>query len=338
MGDERAEAHASLGQVNVSWLLEPEGGSLAIGDLVDKLIPRFEGWGDERGLAFAYFSRGQVHWNACRFALARADASRALAHAEAAGDATFVRAAAITRVAAALLGASRVEELLADARDLEERASVHPMLRTVALIMRGTAAAMTGGIEEARALRIESFELGTELLGQPPPGQLEGSWRIETLCGDHVEAEVQARHGYERLADVGDVAHRSTTAGHWAVTCCHLGKWDDARRLSAECRETSASDDAVNQVLWRGVEAKLLAREGSFQEAERLALEGIEWAEGTDMLIEQSDAYSDLAEVYRMAGRADDARAALAEAMDRASRKGATAVVDRLQHALDDLP
>jgi class 3 adenylate cyclase/tetratricopeptide (TPR) repeat protein len=338
MGDERAEAHASLGQVNVSWLLEPEGGSLAIGELVDKLIPRFEGWGDERGLAFAYFSRGQVHWNACRFALARADASRALAHAEAAGDATFVRAAAITRVAAALLGASRVEELLADARDLEERASVHPMLRTVALIMRGTAAAMTGGIEEARALRIESFELGTELLGQPPPGQLEGSWRIETLCGDHVEAEVQARHGYERLADVGDVAHRSTTAGHWAVTCCHLGKWDDARRLSAECRETSASDDAVNQVLWRGVEAKLLAREGSFQEAERLALEGIEWAEGTDMLIEQSDAYSDLAEVYRMAGRADDARAALAEAMDRASRKGATAVVDRLQHALDDLP
>jgi class 3 adenylate cyclase/tetratricopeptide (TPR) repeat protein len=337
-GDERAEAHASLGHVSTRWMLEPEGGSTVISKMVDDLIPRLELWKDDRGLAFAYFSKTQVHWNACRFALGREEASKALAHAEAAGDTSLVRVIAITRVAAAQLGASTAPELLADALDLEARAATQPMIRSVALITRADAAAMTGHGEEAQALAGESFDLVTELLGEPPIGHYEVAWDIATLCNDHIRAEEHIRLMYERLDEVGDVAHRSTAAGHWATTCYHLERFEDARRLAAECRDTSASDDVVNQVLWRGVEAKLHAREGSFEDAERLARDGIQWAENTDMLLEQAEAHADLAEVYRMAGRADDARAALEEAIDRASRKGATAVVDRLQHALDDLP
>ena len=336
-GDERAEAHASLGHANVTWLLEPEGASVLIEELVEDLIPRLERWNDDLGLAIAHFSLSQVSWNACHFALARDELTKSLRHAEAAGDRTYARLAAMTRVAAAFLGASSVDDFLADAQDLEERASESPIMRSMSLMIRAASAAMKGEHDRARELTAEGFDVAVEVSGRPPQGHYEATWRIETLAGDHAAAEEQARIGYERLSAVGDVGHLSTAAGKWAQTCFHLGRFEDARRLAAECRETSASDDAVNQVLWRGVEAKLAAREGRFQEAERLAREGIGWADGTDMLFEQATARADLAEVLRMAGRADDARVALEEAIDRASRKGATAMVESLQHAVDAL-
>jgi class 3 adenylate cyclase/tetratricopeptide (TPR) repeat protein len=335
--DDRAEAHASLGQASISMMLDYAGGSEMVRTLVDDLISRFEEWADHRGLAFAHWWRAEGHWVAGQFKLYRDQLSHALRHAEAAGDETLVRLVVRSRVKATGLGASTVEELRADATDLEARASAYPTLRPTALLAHGSAAAMAGFRQEARALRIESRDLFTELVGEPPIAYQEYSWQIEMLSGDYVAAEQEIRRGYERVAATGAAHHRSTFAGAWAVTQFHLGRFDDARRLAAECRETSALDDAYSQMLWRGVEAKLAARDGSFELAERLGREGVEWAEGTDMLLQHAESFADLAEVYRLAGRMDDSRQALATAIDRASAKGATAVVDRLHRRLVDV-
>ena len=74
-------------------------------------------------------------------------------------------------------------------------------------------------------------------------------------------------------------------------------------------------------MLWRQVRAKVLARRGEHAEAERLAREAVAIGEKTDMLNAQGDAYADLAEVLLLGGQADEAAAALEQALDRYERK-----------------
>ena len=89
-----------------------------------------------------------------------------------------------------------------------------------------------------------------------------------------------------------------------------------ARRSSA--RATTSG----TQMLWRQVRAKVLARRGEHAEAERLAREAVAICEETDMLDAQGDAYADLAEVLLLGGKADEAAAALEQALERYERKG----------------
>jgi tetratricopeptide (TPR) repeat protein len=70
------------------------------------------------------------------------------------------------------------------------------------------------------------------------------------------------------------------------------------------------------------VRGKVLARRGEFQEAESLAREAVAIGEKTDMLNMQGDAYLDLGEVLVLAGRPDEAVAALEQAIERYERKG----------------
>ena len=108
-----------------------------------------------------------------------------------------------------------------------------------------------------------------EVFGRDPAGSYEASWRLETLAGDAEAAEMWAGKGYELLETYGDVAHGMTAAINRGTSCYELGRFDQAWRLAEECREKSASDDAINQYMWRSLEAKLHAREGRFDEAER---------------------------------------------------------------------
>jgi tetratricopeptide (TPR) repeat protein len=72
------------------------------------------------------------------------------------------------------------------------------------------------------------------------------------------------------------------------------------------------------------VRAKLVARRGSFAEAEALALDAIRIIEAAQDPDSQGYAYIDLAEVLRMAGRADEAIRAADEAAARFDQKGNT--------------
>ena len=70
----------------------------------------------------------------------------------------------------------------------------------------------------------------------------------------------------------------------------------------------------MTQVIWRGVKAKVLAREGSCEQAEALAREAVALIEPTDLLSHRGDAMLDLAEVLRTCSRTDES--------DRAGRAG----------------
>jgi tetratricopeptide (TPR) repeat protein len=74
-------------------------------------------------------------------------------------------------------------------------------------------------------------------------------------------------------------------------------RFDEAGELCARTAAAAAADDIVTQAIWRGVKAKLLAREGRLEKAEALARGAVEMVEPTDLLTHRGDALLDLAEV-----------------------------------------
>jgi tetratricopeptide (TPR) repeat protein len=336
-GDERAIVHASLGATFGRWLVAPEGGSDAIASLLDQVVPQLEVWADDQGLAIAYVCRSQIHWNACRFEEARRDCARAAPHAHAAGDGTFERIALVTGAIGGALGPASADQILEDVEELQARATVYPSLRLMSIDLTSAVHALRGNFDEARRLHDEELAVARELLGRVPSGFYEASWRLETLAGDHGAAEVWAQRGYEQLLSYGDRAHASTQAVNRAVSCYLVGRFDEARRYAAECREMSASDDAINQYTWRSVEAKLLTREGRIDDAVRLIREAVQLAETTDEFLLRWLLCWDRADVAIAAGDPREARAALEQAIERAERKGAIVLVDRARQRLAEL-
>jgi Flp pilus assembly protein TadD len=86
--------------------------------------------------------------------------------------------------------------------------------------------------------------------------------------------------------------------------------------------------------MWRQVRALVLASRGEHTEAVQLAREAVTILEPTDSLTEQGQAFADLAEVLAAAGRTDDARTALEQALDRYERKKNLVMAERVREKL----
>jgi tetratricopeptide (TPR) repeat protein len=112
------------------------------------------------------------------------------------------------------------------------------------------------------------------------------------------------------------------------------GRLDEAEAWAGRAAELGASDDALTQYLWRQARAKVLARRGEHVEAERLAREAVAIAGGTGFLTGQADAYADLAEVLALAGKPEEARVALEQALARYERKGNLVMAERTRERL----
>jgi tetratricopeptide (TPR) repeat protein len=153
-------------------------------------------------------------------------------------------------------------------------------------------------------------------------------------AADPGAAEGFAREGYERQMASGDVGHASTSAGHRAVSCLQVGSFDEARRWAAECRQLTASDDVINQYLWRTVEASLLGREGRFDEADRMLDAADRWASQTDEFLDRIWLAMSEADVRLAEDRPEEARAALERALRSAEEKGSVAISDQVRAAL----
>ena len=87
----------------------------------------------------------------------------------------------------------------------------------------------------------------------------------------------------------------------------------------------------------RQVQALVHAHRGEHGEAEALAREAVALIERTDGLNYQGDALCDLAEVLHAAGRSDEARAALEQALERYERKKNLAMAAQVRDRLAEL-
>jgi hypothetical protein len=160
---------------------------------------------------------------------------------------------------------------------------------------------------------------------------------LELWAEEPRAAEALARDVCEGYRGAGDISHLASAAVDVAEALAAQGRDAEADEWLALSERTGATDDASAQFGWRSVRARLRARAGLHEEAERLAHEAVGLVEQTDGLNEHAKVLLDLAEVLGLAGRRQDAAAAALEALGLFERKGnivgatrARTVVDRM--------
>jgi ATP/maltotriose-dependent transcriptional regulator MalT len=190
---------------------------------------------------------------------------------------------------------------------------------------------MTGDFDHARELIAE----GNAILGELGRMQSAVSHHeaiVELLAGRPDVAEAQLRVGYDELTRVGgDGATRATTATMLAQALYEQDRLDEAAELCEEAARSAPPEDLVTQVMWRGVQGKVLARRERFEEAEALAREAVALVEQTDMLYHHGGALLDLGTVLQLAGQTAAAEAAVEAGCSLHERKGNVAATQRVK-------
>jgi class 3 adenylate cyclase/tetratricopeptide (TPR) repeat protein len=330
-GDRVGSLCGQIKQGMLRTYLEPEGATEKLAELVQQALPVFEAARDDRALYIGYSSLAEVAFMHGQMDKSLEAFERAAAHAPQAGLPYQLLA---WRSSARLNGSTPVSELLAWQDENEAPGGWSPNVRA----HRAQALAMLGRFDEARSILAET----RAELADRGGGSTLASWNahtsvVERLAGDPAAAARLAEEALIFYEELGEQALLSTSAGDLAQALYALGRLEQADAWAGRAAELGASDDAITQMLWRQVKAKVHARRGERAEAEPRARQAVAIGENTDMLDAQGDAHADLAEVLLLAGKADEAAAALEQALGRYERKGNRVSAEHVQARLGEL-
>ena len=294
--------------------------------------------GDDVGLMRAWRLRSQVA-NLVGDLTLIGTANRAAAeHARRAGEARLATEANFWAGFAAYFGDTPVPE----AQAISEEATAHaatPLDQIHAEFWRGCLDALGGELEEgisivARA-RTRYRELGMRAFyggsGNPHAG-------LQSLANDPVGAEQTLREALAELELLGDRSYSSTLLAQLGEALCEQGRLDEADDALDRAEFLSAPDDMLNVAWFPTLRAKVLARRGRLDEADALAREGLANSAGLKGHISQvAYAHEALAEVLRLAGRNEEARAEAERALALYERKGAVPSIEQVRSFLAEL-
>ena len=312
-GDARLLARASVLELGIRVFTSPEGWLELARSEATRAIAVLEEAGDKAGLSEAWSVLGLMHVMEARFGPAQEAWENAAAHARGAGE----RRAELEALSWVLLsvwaGPVPTEEGIRRCQEVLEWSQGDRKGMASALFMRAVLEAGLGRFDEARTLigraRVLLEELGLTVWMAGPLCQMAGL--VELLADDPAAAERELRWGYETLREVGEMGWLSTVVAFLAEALYAQDRGDEAKEMAAASRDSAGGEDAYSQVFWRGVSARVSAREGQREEAERLAREAVEIAEGTDSVELQGTALRNLAEVLAAGHRRAEAEAAL---------------------------
>jgi class 3 adenylate cyclase len=287
-------------------------------------LPLLEEAEDHLGLAYVWYALGfRVANGLCRFEEHARASERALHHARLAGRS---RADLFHLDGALAFGPRPADEAL-EALDaaLGDTRHPHPLLARAYLL------ALLGRFEEAWEVAAEQAQRLHELRGGGHEAWL--AW-IARLEGDDERAAHYFRVFCDALEEHGQFGGLSTIAPELGRSLCALGRYDEAEPLAQLGREIANEQDMSSQGLWRQVQALVHAAREEHGDAERLAREAVGIFEKTDDLTHQGDALDDLATVLSAAGRTEEARWALEQALDRYERKKNLVMAERIREKL----
>ena len=334
-GDGLVSARARLVSALVHAYARSDAASTeGIVDEAERAIPIFERQDDHVGLALAYRSLAWAHGTACRFGDAAAAAQQAVEQATIAGDERQRTRAAAQYAIAALHGPTPVAEAIAYCEEMIERASDR---RSEGLItsLLAPLIAMNGEFDRARDLsrraKLILEDLGRGVLAASTSQE---SSVVEMLAQQPAVAETQLRSDYQALEAMGERYLLSTIAGELARAVYAQDRLDEALDLTLAAEELSDPEDVVSQAYWRSVRARVFARTGRLDEGMKLAREAVTILNATDILARRADALIDLAEILELAGRGEDARSALDDAIALLDQKEHLIGLERARAAL----
>ncbi len=313
--------------------LQADGTIAGATQVADEALKVFARNGDELGQSRAWCLRATVEW--IRGCVAAADDSwhRAAVHAERGGAERELFEILDWRVTAALYGPTPVDEGIESCAQIGERVRQSPVAYAETLYPLAALHAMRGEIDVARSLLAEGPDLDEPRVYSVGLAQPEAL--VEMLAGRPEVAEDRLRAALGTLEQMGEKALLSSTAAMLAQALYEQARLDDAEEAARLSRENAAGEDVSAQIVWRGVQAKILARRGETYDADALAQEAVELAAGTDFLTFHADALIDLAEVLDAAGRAEAARDAARSALDLYEEKGNLVSAERARRRLE---
>jgi tetratricopeptide (TPR) repeat protein len=157
---------------------------------------------------------------------------------------------------------------------------------------------------------------------------------IELLAGDPEAAVAAGKESCRLREELGRWSELSTAAGGLASAYVELDRLDEAKQWALRAAELGAEEDAVTQMLWRQALARVLARRGEHDEAERLAREAVEIGESTEDLSSKAEVRADLGEVLALAGRPQEAAETFEQALVRFEAKENLVMAGRMRERL----
>jgi tetratricopeptide (TPR) repeat protein len=338
-GDRLVEWRVTVTRPRIEMYRDPEGIDLdALAAEMEAAINVLGELGDEAGLARAWMVLSDLHWSDGRLHEASDTATRAAEYARRAGNRREVGWALGQNALCAIYGPMPVAKGL---RWLGRLLQSEPENRTLDANLAGFVTvleAMSGRIDEARTHIAESRALAQDL-GMKWQGAVQEllSGYVELMAGDPVAAEGDMRKAEQAFREIGEGWFLSTTAVDLPRAVYEQGRYDDAFALLGAIEELPAPTDCEWRIKRTGVPARLLARRGRLEEAVALAREGVAVAADSEFVVLHADVLLDLADVLRLAGRLDDARAAAAEAKSRYERKGVVPSAARARALLEKL-
>jgi class 3 adenylate cyclase/tetratricopeptide (TPR) repeat protein len=293
-------------------------------------LPELEAAGDQMALYIAYSALSDVAYMRGQMDTALEASERALGHVRQTSD---IPTEGIGTLAAyRYFGSTPASDLLEWLDEHGPRGARDQFVRAY----RAMAVAMLGRLEEARAIIAEARADQSERGGGTLLANLLSfeSVDLELWAGDPTAAAEFGAEGFRLHEEMENHDFLSAAAANVARALYALDRLDEADTWAGRSAELGTSDDTVKEMIWKQVRAKVLARRGQHAEAERLAREAVAIGEGTDSLIGQGDAKADLAEVLLLAGKRDEAVAALRHALDRYERKGHLVLAQRMRERL----
>jgi tetratricopeptide (TPR) repeat protein len=280
--------------------------------------------GDDAGLARALGVAGTLRFWRGEAAAAIEDLERAARYAREVGDRAQEAESLEYVLVAMLWGPTPVDQALERVEELRPRTLGHRRLEVDLLRTRAQLEAMQGRFDPARELiaqaKAVAEEVGLELTLNS--GVADQAAYVELLAGDAAAVERELRPACKALERMGSWANLASLAPWLADALIVQGRDEEAVALIELAERSTMSDDVDAEVKWRRVRAKLLARRGEVESGEVLAREATALAARTDLLDLRAHAVADLAEVLRLAGRPEEAAAAVQEAIRLHEQKG----------------
>jgi DNA-binding SARP family transcriptional activator len=309
----------------------------ALLEVASSALPMLEAAGDDRGLGRAWLciahAKGAFY---CQYGAMEEASSQAVAHYARSG---WSPSSAVGLVGYALYyGPKPVEEAVAQCQLLLE---AHEGDRASEANIRG----WLGGLEAMRGL----FEAGREevhraetiyrelgLMNAVADHCTRMLAMIDLLEGSADEAVQRFRAPCELAEQLHQTAVLASRAAELAEALYAADGYDEAEEWTRVARDSAGDDDIDAALVWKPVEARLLARRGATAEAERIALEALALAERTDALNRHGETLLALAEVLSATGRGEQALDKTRAALDLFERKGNNVSAERVRRLLPE--
>jgi class 3 adenylate cyclase/tetratricopeptide (TPR) repeat protein len=340
-GDERLRADALLTRLLARKHVAPDFSAWReeVEQTTAAVIPRLEEMGADAVLAKAWRMVAFVHGPVNQWKAAGAAQQKALEYARLAADRRMQARMSSAYAQSLLNGPTPVEKAIEACEAMLDRDLGNRQAEAMVLDSLTLLHGLNGNFDRAR----EESRRGKAMLDDIGASVL-AAWmahnlaQVELLAERPEAAEAPLREAYQTLEEMEEIWIRPSVGAMLARALYAGGSFEEAERIALESEGLAAEGDVDVESICRSVRARVLAGRGDFVEASRLAEEAVQLLPaGIEAPLPRGEALIDLAEVYTAAGDTVRAGSALDEARELAEIKAMRVLLARVTLLLEGL-